>query len=222
MGHLKFNPTKADIIMRNIQSEYNNIMLGANFCQRDGIGKMVTGWISPNGVKGINKAVDDLNAVVEKIYTEMWTAYSRMNNACVAANQAFIRAGGASEGYIYTSKILEKNLAKFDASEAKKSLDGMLIIDDVKLNEANRVFLKFSDNVKLHFNRILDLARELPIEDESHEIINAVIGTVNSLKKNVETAVEDVVTAINTKLSETEADVIQAKNNAKRLAASGK
>lgn len=222
MGHLKFNPTKADVIMRIIQDDYNGIMHLANSCQKNAIGKMVTGWISPNGVKGINKAVDDLNAVVEKIYTEMWTAYSRMNDACVAANQAFIRAGGASEGYIYTSKSLEKNLAKFDASEAKKSLDGMLIIDDVKLNEANREFLRFSDGVEYMLNDILNRARELPIEDESHEIINAVIGTVNSLKKNVETAVEDVVTAINTKLSETEADVIQAKNNAKRLAASGK
>ena len=151
------------------------------------------------------------------ITEQLSRSFAQLNDACVIAMKVLTDpklGGGHYDGPYYHSMTFEKSNTKFNADDAKTNLNGKLYIYDNKLNDVIENIQSFNTFVNERLDSIEANAKKMPIEDEGNAIIGAIETVFKSIKQDINNVTKETCDAINTKLSETDADVIQAKKNA--------
>ena len=218
MGYLSFEPATAERLMKEIQSKYDDLFTVSYSVYRLKTTElMMEGWVSPNGKKAVEKTVTELNSVLDRITNRISFSFANLNRACVLAMTTLTKDGKSYDGPTYHSMTFQKSDKKFNSDNAKTNINGKLYIYDDKLNEVIDNLKKYDDFVKRQLESIWTSAKAIPLGDEGDNIKGAIDSTFSTIKKDLSTITEETCNAINTKLSETDADVIQAKKNAKAV-----
>ena len=215
---LGFNPSEAQNRMKSIQSHYNQLFKEIDRNYRINItGLMSEGWVSPNGKIAVEKVAKDLNFILDRINSQVRNSFEKLNSACIIAMKALTDSklgGGHYEGPYYQSMTFEISNTKFNADNAKTHLNGKLYIYENKLTDVTKNIQKFSVFVSERLDSIEENAKKVPIEDEGDEIRRTIEVVFKSIKQELANLTKETCDAITTKLSETDADVVQAKKNA--------
>lgn len=214
-GYTVYDPQEATKRMNKIQLIYDGMMnkISSTY-QSKLIDEMANDWISPNGSKTVKNAVENLNDFLEDMTKNISILFKALDNANLTTQSAFLKGAEEYDGYRYSSIEFTKSTKKFDSKEAKTSKNGKLYIYEAKLINLCGEFDKYESFIKSEMKDLTTQAMGMPIEDESDSIAKQINSASNTIIQKVESNVANVKNTITKKLSETDSDVIQAKNNA--------